>query len=156
MRGYNGIEISSSACVRFVRNTEVDGSEQELFDEIRRREICCAYVDANHVQASGEVLANQIARALDLDDAPYESRQWLCLLDDLITLAHRESGLVVVVDNAWTLMDGRRNELFDLVEAFLSQFHHWFEQRKPCYLCFQMEANADVTQAVRRAAAVEI
>lgn len=149
MRGYNGIELSSSACVRFVRNSEVDGSEQELFEEVRRRGIRCVYIDPSLAEASGEVLANQIARALDLDNAPYETRHWLCLLDDLITLAHRERGLVIVVDNAWALVDGRRNELFDLIEAFLSQFHHWLEQRKPCYLCFQMEANANMALFVR-------
>jgi len=148
MRGYSGIDLSSSACVRFVRNSEVDGSEQQLFEDARRRGIRCVYVASSAEETEG-VLANQIAEALDLDNAPYETRHWVCLLDDLITLAHREPGLVIVVDNAWLLMERRPNELCDLVEAFLTQFHHWFEQRKPCYLCFQMEANANVAYFVR-------
>lgn len=143
MQGYSGIERSSSACVRFVRNSEIDGSEYEILREIRDRGIRFAYVDPNAV-ASEVRLANQIAGTLDLENAPYETKHWLCFLDDLITLAYRERGLVVVVDNAWALVDKRQDELFDLVEAFLTQFHHWFEQHKPCHLCFQMEPNAQL------------
>ena len=149
MQGYSGIEKSSSACIRFVRNHEVDGSEQELFEEIRRRGVRCVYVDPTFAEASGEDLANQLAVALGLENAPYESRRWLCMLDDLITLAHQESGLIIVIDNAWTLLGERRDELCDLIEAFLSQFHHWFERRKPCYLCFQMEVNPGIARFFR-------
>lgn len=150
MRGYSGIDVTSSACVRFVRNDEIDGSEQEIFDEARRRGIRCVYIDSSLEEAAGTTLANQIAIALGLDNAPYETNRWLRLLDDLITLAHREQGLVVVVDGAWTLIDRRRNELFDLIEAFLTQFHHWLDQGKPCYICFQMEANTSVASFSRR------
>jgi hypothetical protein len=151
MRGYSGIELTSSACVRFVRNDEIDGSEREIFDEARRRAIRCVYIDSSLAEAAGTTLANQIAVALGLDNAPYETRHWLCLLDDLITLAHREQGLVVVVDGAWTLIDRHRNELFDLIEVFLTQLRHWLEEGKPCYLCLQMEINANVATFVRHA-----
>lgn len=151
MRGYGGITLVSSACVRFVRNVEIDGSEHEIFEGARRQGIRAVYVDTGAAEATGKMLANQIAEALHLDNAPYESRHWLCLLDDLITLAHREEGLVIVVDGAWALIDRRRNELFDLIEAFLTQFHHWLEQGKPCYLCLQMEVNANVATFVRHA-----
>jgi hypothetical protein len=149
MRGYSGIELSGSTCVRFIRNAEIDGSEREIFDEARRRGMRSIYVDANGAGASRLMLANFIAEALQLDDAPYETNHWLCFSDDLITLAHREHGLIIVVDNAWALLDRRREELFDLVESFLSQFHHWLRQNKPCHLCLQMEANVEVARFAR-------
>lgn len=151
MRGYSSIEFPSSACVRFVRNAEIDGSEQEIFDEARRRGIRSVYVDSSEVSGSRRKLANLIAEATRLDNAPYETKHWLCLSDDLTTLAHREAGLVIVVDNAWMLLEGHRDELFDLVEAFLSQFHHWLRQSKPCHLCLQMEPNKDVAHFARLA-----
>jgi hypothetical protein len=141
MRGYHGIELTSSACVRFVRDDEMDGSEHEVFEKARGRGIRCVYVDCSSSDMQTEVLANQIAGALHLEHAPYSDKHWVCFLDDLITLAHREQGLVIVVDGAWLLLERRRGELFDLIEAFLVQFHHWSEQRKPCYLCLQMEPN---------------
>ena len=151
MRGYGGIALVSSACVRFVRNVEIDGSEHEIFAGARGEGIRTVYVDIGAVEASGKLLANQLAEAMHLENAPYKAKHWLCLLDDLITLAHRERGLVIVLDGAWTLIDQRRDELFDLIEAFLIQFHHWLEQGKPCYLCLQMEANANVATFVRSA-----
>lgn len=145
MRGYYGIELASSACVRFVRNDDMDGSEHEVFNEVRSRGVRCTYVDLGSAQAQGDMLANQIADALHLEHAPYADKHWVCFLDDLITLAHREQGLVIVVDGAWLLIEKRRNELFDLIEAFLVQFHHWLEQSKPCYLCLQMEPNREIS-----------
>jgi hypothetical protein len=145
MRGYYGIELSSSACVRFVRNGDMDGSEQEVFEDVRKRGIRYAYVDLSSPRVQGEILANQIGGVLTLEHAPYTHNHWVCFLDDLITLAHREQGLVIVVDSAWLLLEGRRGELFDLIEAFLVQFHHWLEQRKPCYLCLQMDPNRKLT-----------
>jgi hypothetical protein len=26
----------------------------------------------------------------------------------------------------------------------LIQFHHWYDQKKPCHLCFQMEENQSI------------
>ena len=66
---------------------------------------------------------------------------WVPFLDDLISLSFRLNGLVIVVDNADVLMETARGDVFDLIEAFLIQFHHWFEKKKPCHLCFQMERN---------------
>ena len=149
MRGYSGIELSNTACVRFVRNAEIDGSEREIFDEARRRGVRSAYIDSSSSAELPRTFANVIAEALRLDNAPYESKQWLCLSDDLITLAYRERGLVITVDNAWVLLERHQDELFDLVEAFLSQLHHWLQQGKPCHLCLQMESNADVARFAR-------
>lgn len=148
MRGYNGLELPSSSCVRFVRNTEIDGSERAIFDELRQRNIRSVYVDLSADEGGAHQAANLIAIAAQLDNAPYETKEWLCLSDDMTTLAYREAGLVIVVDNAWVLVDKRKDELFDLVEAFLSQFHHWFEQSKPCHLCLQMEPNKIIKSLV--------
>lgn len=62
-------DVTSSACVRFVRNDEIDGSEQEIFDEARRRGIRCVYIDSSLAEAAGTTLANQMAVALGLDNA---------------------------------------------------------------------------------------
>jgi hypothetical protein len=78
MRGYYGIELTSSACVRFVRNDDVDGSEHEVFEAARTRGIRCAYVDLSSSQAQGDHLANRIADALRLEHAPC----YLCLQMD--------------------------------------------------------------------------
>jgi len=144
MRGYYAMDRSTSACVRFVRNAEVDGDVHEVFAEARSLGLRCVYVDLRASQAGG-VLANQMAHALQLPHAPYTHKHWLCFLDDLITLAHREKGLVIVVDGGWLLLEERRDELFDLIESFLLQFHHWLEQAKPCYLCLQMEPNSEIS-----------
>ena len=144
MRGYSGMDRSTSACVRFVRNAEVECDVRELFAEVCSFGFRCVYVDLRASQA-GDVLANQMAHALQLAHAPYTHKHWVCFLDDLITLAHREKGLVIVVDGGWLLLEKRRGELFDLIESFLVQFHHWLEQAKPCYLCLQMEPNSEIS-----------
>jgi hypothetical protein len=49
---------------------------------------------------------------------------------------------VILVDNANNLFRDKQDDAFDLIEAFLTQFHHWLGQRKPCHLCFQIESSA--------------
>jgi hypothetical protein len=138
MRGYSGIHLPLSACIHFVRNDEIDNGLHEMVSALKKNEIVCAYVDyapgANAVS-----LANYIANILELDHQPYGPRPWVPFLDDLISESFRLNGLVIVVDNADVLMETARNDVFDLIEAFLIQFHHWFENKKPCHLCFQME-----------------
>jgi len=51
---------------------------------------------------------------------------------------------VIIVDRADILLHERPDDMFDLIEAFLIQFHHWYDQKKPCHLCFQMEENQSV------------
>jgi hypothetical protein len=152
VKGYSGVGLSNSACVRFVRNSEIDGSEQEIFDDARQRGTRIVYVDASKCER--EIVANVVASAIQLDHAPYQANYWVCFLDDLISLAYREQGLIIVVDNADALFELRRAEFFDLVEAFLTQFHHWIKQSKPCHLCLQMESNVLVSRFVQFAAGV--
>jgi hypothetical protein len=97
-------------------------------------------------------IADPLGRALQLQHAPYGGLPWIPFLDDLITLAHRYRGLVSVVDHADSLLRERPDDMFDLIEAFLTQFHHWYDQEKPCHLCFQMERNDSVRRVFVRGA----
>jgi hypothetical protein len=99
------------------------------------------YLDGGSGSAT---IADPLGRALELDHTPYGTIgniSWVQFLDDLITLAHRLRGLVIVVDRADLLLRERPGDFFNLIEAFLLQFHHWYDQKKPCHLCFQMEEN---------------
>ena len=148
MRGYSGIEIPSSACIRFVRNADVDASLKHIFSEVHDRGIRIAYIHVREAASAATDLANLLARELGLQHAPYDFNRWVCFLDDLGALAYEEQGLVIVVDGAWALLAEGTNEMFDLVEAFLIQFHHWSDREKPCYLCFQMEPNEAIAGLV--------
>jgi hypothetical protein len=52
-----------------------------------------------------------------------------------------------MVDNADNLFRDNQDDAFDLTEAFLIQFHHWFEKQKPYHLCFHIE-NSPMVQKV--------
>jgi hypothetical protein len=58
--------------------------------------------------------------------------------------------MVLAIDNAAELLRENSNDMFDLIESFLLQLHHWLEKEKPCHLCLQMERN----ELVRKAFAV--
>jgi hypothetical protein len=49
--------------------------------------------------------------------------------------------MALIMDNSEVFLNENPHDLLDLTESFLLQFHHWFEERKPCHLCFQMEKN---------------
>jgi hypothetical protein len=144
MRGYGGLDRPGSTPVRFIRNSELDGSEGAIFNDARDRGVRVVYVDLSAESLSKGRPANVLAHALRLDHAPYEQRAWLRFSDDLTTLAYRVPGLVIVVDGADSFLQNNRDDFYDLIEAFVSQVHHWLEQDKPCYLCLQMEANGEI------------
>jgi len=102
-----------------------------------------SYLDGGREAAS---IASPLASALGLEHAPYGPLPWVEFLDDLITFAHRYDGLAIVVDRADHLVNERSSELFECVEAFLHQFHHWYDQKKPCHLFFQMVDDPHVTK----------
>jgi len=54
--------------------------------------------------------------------------------------------MIAVIDDADAMFSKDRDEAFDLIEAFLLQFHHWFEKKKPCHLCFQLRPNPQIEQ----------
>ena len=70
-------------------------------------------------------------------------------LDDLGALSLSAGGVLIVVDRADLLLKDRPDQMFDLIEAFLVQFHHWFEAKKPAHLWFQMEHNGIVGTTFR-------
>jgi hypothetical protein len=109
------------------------------------------YLDGGSASAT---IADPLGQALHLAHAPYGGRAglspWIKFLDDLITLAYRYPGLVIVVDHANILLRERPDDMFALIEAFLIVFHHWYEQKKPCHLCFQMEQNDSVRRVFLR------
>jgi hypothetical protein len=143
MSGYVGLNRPSSACIHFIRGQTSEADLRELQSELQKRGIIYAYVE--YSKDSEISFADQIASRLSLDHQPYGQRRgtgfplpWVPFLDDLITLSRRQNGLVIIVDNADNLFRDNQDDAFDLIEAFLIQFHHWFEKKKPCHLCFQI------------------
>jgi hypothetical protein len=146
MRAYEALHLPLTRCVHFVKNREIDGSEGRVVEAAIKEGVKCVYW--NYVDGgSGSItIADPLGIALKLEHAPYGRLPWIPFLDDLITLAHRYRGLVIILDRADILLHERPDDMFDLIEAFLIQFHHWYDQKKPCHLCFQMEEN----QSIRR------
>lgn len=141
MRGYQQLHLSRSACIHFVDAAESEASIETSFQQVFANSIDCAYVDYAQHDSSVGAFVNAIAAALNLEHAPYPAKSWLQWLDDLITLSFKSKGLVIVIDNADRMLGENRDQMFDLIEAFLTQFHHWFEKGKPCHLCLQMQRN---------------
>lgn len=141
MRGYSGIDMPLSACLHFVRNSEIDDATSDIFASAREKNITVVYVDflGDFVRKSG--ILQCIAAQLNLDSQPYRRDDHLPFWDDLISLAYKKFGLVIVLDNAADFLATAPTEFFDLIEAFMVQFNHWFKLNKPCHLCFQMEKN---------------
>jgi hypothetical protein len=146
MRGYGGIERSLSACLHFVRNSEIDEWLSETAQDLRDQRIICAYIDYEIVHKLGQRIADCIGNSLHLEHSPYGLKPWVPFLDDLITLSREANGVVIIIDNANLFFSSSRNEAFDLIESFLIQFHHWLEKKKPCHLCFQLEENPLIRQ----------
>jgi hypothetical protein len=146
MRGYSDIVRSTSACVHFVEAKEID--EEELVD-IRRAldeaDIRCSYVDCRDLIDAPHRTCDAIGAAVLAEHFPYGPNGWIPLLDDMITLSMKLPGLVIILDHADELFGIDRSQIFDLVEAFLIQFHHWLKKEKPCHLCIQMSPHSLVS-----------
>jgi hypothetical protein len=150
MLGYSRIGLPVSACVSFVRNREIDGDElRAIVADAKAKGIVCAYLDYFQMQGVPGHIGDHIARVLKLDHPPYgrAHNPWIPFLDDLITLSNRVNGMALIMDNSEAFLNENRRDLFDLTESFLLQFDHWFEKRKPCHLCFQMEKNEIIRSA---------
>jgi hypothetical protein len=147
MSNYWKIQRASSDCVHFVYADQIDDSDAPIAEELKRADVRYVYVDYLEVRRESDpYIGNAIAQALKLEHAPYrprtsphQSERWVPFLDDLITLSHHANGIAIIIDNADDLLAENSREMFGLIEAFLIQFHHWFEKQKPCHLCFQME-----------------
>jgi hypothetical protein len=141
MRGYSGIDAPLSACLHFVRNLEVDDSTADIFATAKRQDIAILYVDYRQLTQAGHSIFDEIAERLQFEHRPYACGDRVRFVDDLITLAYRMPGLVIVVDYGSDFLSREPEDFFDLIEVFMVQFHHWLDLKKPCHLCFQMEQN---------------
>ena len=144
MRAYEALHLPLTRCVHFVKTREFDGSQESVVQAAIKEGVKCVYWNYLDGGSESVTIADPLGMALKLEHAPYGTLPWIKFLDDLITLAHRYRGLVIIVDRADTLLRERPDDMFDLIEAFLIQFHHWYDQKKPCHLCLQMEENKSV------------
>ena len=152
MSKYQNLHRSTSDCVHFVFATRLEDISSSITEEWVSLGISYAYVD--FLKISGDQypdIANAIAKSLGLQHGPYaegdtvhQPRRWIPFLDDLTTLSYQQNGLVIIIDNADDLLTANNKEMFELIETFLTQFHHWLEAKKPCHLCFQMVKNSAV------------
>ena len=132
----HGLDRPATYCVHFVRTDT--SSKEEQIEAARKVGVKFAYWNYLDGGRESATLADPLGAVLGLEHVPYGRHSWVQFLDDLITLAYRYDGLVIVVDRADVLVTEKSDEMFDLMEAFLTQFHHWYDQKKPCHLCFQM------------------
>ena len=153
MRGYIGINEHSSACVRFVRSSEIDAEDIQEFISARSSGINISYVDWSKAFNNTNSLFNEIAKTIPHSNYPYGPNARIELMDDLIGLSTTESGLLLLIDNADSLFEGGGKDVFDLIELFLIQFRKWYDQGKPCHLCFQMERSQLLADMLKKTAA---
>jgi hypothetical protein len=139
-------------CVHFVQSSAYNEFLEAEVEAAKKAGVKFAYWNYLHGGREATTLANPLAIALGLEHTPYANLPWTQFLDDLITLAYRYDGLVIVVDRADLLITEKRDEMFNCLEAFLIQFHHWHDQKKPCHLCFQLAEDDHVTNLFTREA----
>jgi hypothetical protein len=144
MRAYQGLHLPLTRCVHFVNTHESDETLEYVVRAATTEGVRFVYWSFLDNGNKSVTIADPLGEALELEHAPYGKAPWVRFLDDLITLAYRYPGLVIVVDRADILLRERPDDMFDLVEAFLIQFHHWYDQKKPCHLCLQMNENQSV------------
>lgn len=153
MRQYEFLDQPVTRCLHFVRTNASGEFLEAQVEAARRAGVKFAYWNYLDGGSESTTIAHPLATSLGLEHVPYgNARPWVQFLDDLITLAYRYDGLVIVVDRADLLLAEKSDELFECVEAFLVQFHHWNEQKKPCHLCFQMVEDDYVTNLFTREA----
>jgi len=151
VRSYELLHLPLTRCIHFVKNRE-NQSVEEAVEAALKMGVKLVYWGYLDDRATCITIADPLGRARQLEHAPYGGgvNLWVRFLDDLITLAYRYPGPVIVVDHANILLQERPDEMFDLIEAFLIVFHHWYDQKKPCHLCFQMEQNDSVRRVFVR------
>jgi hypothetical protein len=104
VRRYEFLDQPTTRCIHFVRT----GASREFLEEQveAARKVGVKFAYWNYLQGGREstTLADPLAIALGLEHAPYGNLAWVQFLDDLITLAYRNDGLVIVVDRADLLL----------------------------------------------------
>lgn len=113
MRGYSGIHLSSSCCVRFVRNSDIDESFESTFDEMRSDAVDILYIDYLNVHQSIGGILGAISELLKLPHGPHSNDSLWSFLDDLITCSSNLNGLVIVVDAADRFLEQESRSFFD-------------------------------------------
>lgn len=149
MRGYSGIDLASSAYLHFVRNSEIDPTTLEIFESAHHKGVVIIYLDYLALVGNGRSAFQVLAECLNLDHQPYAEDELLPFFDDLISLAYKMLGLVIVIDNGNEFLEKEPAGFFDLIEAFMVQMNHWFKLKKPCHLCFQMEQNDTIREILQ-------
>ena len=149
MGSYLAARSATTDCLHFIRG---DGDLSDFGDEIAvelaKKGVKVVYVNFSDFASSGSSLATILGEELNLDFRPFEppGPVWVRFLDSLGMLSRRLNGLVIVVDCADILLEKRRDEVCDLIEAFLHQLHHWYDNKKPCHLFFQLDESKLVRQ----------
>ncbi|HEY0597249.1 hypothetical protein [Sphingopyxis sp.] len=115
---------------------------------LAKRGLAFAYLDAAKVNET-EAL-NSLGQQLVTDHPPYTPnppvgmKGWYRFMDDLETLAEREAGMVIIVDNAADLFATAGSWVFELITIWVLQLPGWQRRKLPCHLAFQMEADPHV------------
>ncbi|WP_157634433.1 hypothetical protein [Variovorax sp. Root318D1] len=138
MRGYSDTIRSTTCAVHFIEAIKVDEEVVDLKAELDSAGIRCAYIDCRPIAVNPLAACDAVAVAIGASHAPYGEEHWIRLLDDMISLSTSLPGLIIVMDHADELFEADRTKVFDLIESFLIQLHHWLGKKKPCHLCFQM------------------
>ena len=150
MFGYYHLTRATTGCLHFFESTQVDSDLVAIKRELETMQVNCVYIDASDLLEGKAALCASIALAINAEHSPYaDSACWLELLDDMITLSKVLPGLVIVIDNAGALFHTQSRDVFDLIEVFSMQLHHWFDKAKPCHLCFQMSTTPMVAEVFR-------
>jgi hypothetical protein len=151
--GFLTQSVRVTRCVHFVVTRELDRDEEQLVEEAVSKGVRFVYWDYLDGGSASATIADPLGRALELAHVPYGGPlAWVQFEDDLIDLSVRYPGLVIVVDHADILLREKPYDMFELIEWFLHCFYHWYEKKKPCHLCFQMERNDSVRRLFVRGA----
>jgi hypothetical protein len=144
MQGYGRINLSTSGCLHFVDDTEVEEFLEESLAKLKTSEMRIVYINYKEIFREKKTLIDELGVRASLLNAPYKHNQWASFIDDLITASQMLKGLVIIINSADLLFRENRREATDIIEAFLVPLHHWLVKAKPYHLCFQMSDNFEL------------
>ncbi len=142
--GYRFLPVATARCVHFVDLCPDDVELRELAGDLDEHDIAVVYLDCTRfVPGTG---ARKPAAPTGDAAEPHWTRWW----DDLLSLSHKSSGLVIVLDHADVLFERDRKFATDLIENFLQGATPWIRREIPCHLVLQMAACAAVARVFER------
>ncbi|MEP0708754.1 MAG: hypothetical protein ABJL17_09505 [Parvibaculum sp.] len=139
---YLAAKYAHLRCVHFVRNVQgLRDSGEEIVADLKATNVKVVYVNFGDFAFSPHTLATILGEPLDLDFQPFEppGPVWVRFSDSMGGLSFRLDGLALIIDRADILFERRMDEVYDLIDSFLSQLHLWYDRKKPCNLFFQLE-----------------